>query len=181
MSLRTGLKKSKNMVSIRILQAIGASYAQDWITHFGFEPKNTRPISPWHWAPDRSLRCRWPPPIQCLPTAVTASNPYLVTKITDQRGKVLLESKPPVLDESTRGIDARNAFIMDSLLQEVARSGTAAKAQATLKRPDLFGKTGTTNDSIDTWFVVSSRHWRPRCGWVTTHRKNSATVRPAAA
>ncbi|MGH8832752.1 MAG: penicillin-binding protein, partial [Polaromonas sp.] len=48
---------------------------------------------------------------------------------------------------------ARNAFIMDSLLQEVARSGTAARAQATLKRPDLFGKTGTTNDSIDTWFV----------------------------
>ena len=80
-------------------------------------------------------------------------NPYLVTKITDQRGKVLLETKPPALDESARGIDARNAFIMDSLLQEVARSGTAARAQATLKRPDLYGKTGTTNDSIDTWFV----------------------------
>jgi len=58
-----------------------------------------------------------------------------------------------VLDESARAIDARNAFIMDSLLQEVTRSGTAARAQATLKRPDLFGKTGTTNDSIDTWFV----------------------------
>jgi penicillin-binding protein 1A len=42
---------------------------------------------------------------------------------------------------------------MDSLLQEVARTGTAAKAQAMLKRPDIFGKTGTTNDSIDTWFV----------------------------
>jgi penicillin-binding protein 1A len=80
-------------------------------------------------------------------------NPYLITKISDQRGKVLLETKAPVLDELARGIDARNAFIMDSLLQEVARSGTAAKAQATLKRPDLFGKTGTTNDSIDTWFV----------------------------
>ena len=52
-----------------------------------------------------------------------------------------------------RAIDARNAFIMNSLLQEVARSGTAAKAQATLKRPDLYGKTGTTNDSIDTWFA----------------------------
>ena len=50
-------------------------------------------------------------------------------------------------------MDARNAFIMSSLLQEVARSGTASRAQATLKRPDLYGKTGTTNDSIDTWFV----------------------------
>ena len=80
-------------------------------------------------------------------------NPYLITKITDQKGKVLVETKTPVLDESARGIDARNAFIMSSLLQEVARSGTAAKAQATLKRPDLYGKTGTTNDSIDTWFV----------------------------
>jgi penicillin-binding protein 1A len=42
---------------------------------------------------------------------------------------------------------------MSSLLQEVTRSGTAARAQAMLKRPDLYGKTGTTNDSIDTWFV----------------------------
>jgi penicillin-binding protein 1A len=42
---------------------------------------------------------------------------------------------------------------MDSLLQEVARTGTAAKAQATLKRPDIYGKTGTTNDSLDAWFA----------------------------
>ena len=52
-----------------------------------------------------------------------------------------------------RAIDARNAFIMNSLLQEVTRSGTAARAQATLKRPDLYGKTGTTNDSMDAWFA----------------------------
>jgi penicillin-binding protein 1A len=51
-----------------------------------------------------------------------------------------------------RAIDARNAFVMDRLLQEVARSGTAARSQRELKRPDLYGKTGTTNDSIDTWF-----------------------------
>ena len=42
---------------------------------------------------------------------------------------------------------------MDSLLQEVTRSGTAARAQATLKRPDLYGKTGTTNDALDAWFA----------------------------
>ena len=80
-------------------------------------------------------------------------NPYLIAQITDQKGRILVDMKPPVLDDANRVISPRNAFIMDSLLQEVARSGTAAKAQAILKRPDIFGKTGTTNDSIDTWFV----------------------------
>ena len=49
-------------------------------------------------------------------------------------------------------MDARNAFMMNRLLQEVVQSGTAAKAYQYFKRPDLYGKTGTTNDSIDTWF-----------------------------
>jgi penicillin-binding protein 1A len=79
-------------------------------------------------------------------------NPWLITKITDQRGKALVESQPPLPNESVRAIDARNAFIMDRLLQEVARAGTAARAQRELKRVDLYGKTGTTNDQIDTWF-----------------------------
>jgi penicillin-binding protein 1A len=153
MSLRTGLKKSKNMVSIRILQSIGAKYAQDWVTRFGFEAEKhpayltmalgAGSVTPMQMAVGYSV----------FANGGYRVNPYLITKITDQRGKVLLDSKPPALAESARGIDSRNAFIMDSLLQEVARSGTAAKAQATLKRPDLFGKTGTTNDSIDTWFV----------------------------
>jgi penicillin-binding protein 1A len=60
---------------------------------------------------------------------------------------------PPALDESLRTLDARNAFVMTSLLQEVTRAGTAAKAQAALKRPDIYGKTGTTNDSMDAWFA----------------------------
>jgi penicillin-binding protein 1A len=80
-------------------------------------------------------------------------NPWLVTKVTDQKGKVLAQTQVPVADESLRAIDERNAFLMSSLLQEVTRSGTAASAQATLKRPDLYGKTGTTNDSMDAWFA----------------------------
>jgi len=141
------------MISIRILQAIGAPYAQDWITHFGFEAEK----HPAYLT--MALGAGSVTPIQMVTAySVFANggyrvNPYLITKITDQRGKVLLETKPPALDESARAIEPRNAFIMDSLLQEVARSGTAARAQATLKRPDLYGKTGTTNDSIDTWFV----------------------------
>jgi penicillin-binding protein 1A len=80
-------------------------------------------------------------------------NPWLVSNISEQRGKMLLDIKSPALDESQRAIDARNAFMMTSLLQEVTRSGTAARAQATLKRPDVYGKTGTTNDSLDAWFA----------------------------
>jgi penicillin-binding protein 1A len=91
--------------------------------------------------------------MRCLPTAATASTPTLVTKVTDGRGHVLAQYRPTPLDESMRAIDARNAFVMSSLLQEVTRSGTAARAQATLKRPDLYGKTGTTNDSMDAWFA----------------------------
>ena len=153
MSVRTALKKSKNLVSIRILQSIGAKYGQDWITHFGFDADKhpayltmalgAGSVTPMQMATGYSV----------FANGGYRVNPYLITKITDQRGKVLLESAPPVLNESMRSIPSRNAFIMDSLLQEVARSGTAAKAQAMLKRPDIFGKTGTTNDSIDTWFV----------------------------
>ena len=153
MSVRTALKKSKNLVSIRILQAIGTKYAQDWVTRFGFDAdKHPAYLT-------MALGAGSVTPMQMVTGySVFANggfrvNPYLVTKITDQRGRVLLQSTPPTLNESMRGIPARNAFIMDSLLQEVARSGTAAKAQAMLKRPDIFGKTGTTNDSIDTWFV----------------------------
>jgi penicillin-binding protein 1A len=153
MSLRTGLKKSKNMISIRILQAIGAPYAQDWITHFGFEAEKHPAYLTMALGAGSVTPMQMATAYSVFANGGYRINPYLVTKITDQRGKVLLDTKPPALDESARGIDARNAFIMDSLLQEVARSGTAARAQATLKRPDLFGKTGTTNDSIDTWFV----------------------------
>ena len=77
----------------------------------------------------------------------------LIARITDSKGRVLNEPKPPQLDESAHVIDARNAFVMGSLLQEVTRSGTAARAQAALKRPDVYGKTGTTNDSNDAWFA----------------------------
>jgi len=80
-------------------------------------------------------------------------NPWLVTKVSEQRGKVLLQTPTPVHDEVNRAIEARNAFLMTSLLQEVTRSGTAATAQAKLKRPDIYGKTGTTNDSMDAWFA----------------------------
>ena len=153
MSMRTGLKKSKNMVSIRILQSIGAPYAQDWITRFGFEADKHPAYLTMALGAGSVTPMQMATAYSVFANGGHRVNPYLIAKITDQRGKVLLEVTPPALQDATRGIDARNAFIMNSLLQEVARSGTAAKAQATLKRPDIYGKTGTTNDSIDTWFV----------------------------
>ncbi|MDB5944794.1 MAG: putative bifunctional family b-glycosyltransferase/PBP transpeptidase [Ramlibacter sp.] len=152
MPLHTALAKSKNMVSIRVLQAVGAQNAQDWISRFGFDAEKHPPYL------TMALGAGSVTPMQmAMGYAVFANggyriNPWLITKITDQRGKALVESQPPLPNESVRAIDSRNAFIMERLLQEVARSGTAARAQRDLKRPDLYGKTGTTNDSIDTWF-----------------------------
>ena len=153
MSMRRGLAKSKNMVSIRILQAVGPQFAQEWITRFGFEEEK----HPAYLT--MALGAGSVTPMQMATAyAVFANggyriNPWLITKVTEQRGKILMETKAPVLNESMRTIDARNAFIMGSLLHEVACCGTAAKAQATLKRTDLHGKTGTTNDSMDAWFA----------------------------
>jgi penicillin-binding protein 1A len=153
MTMRRGLAKSKNMISIRILQAVGAQNAQEWVSRFGFDAaKHPAYLT-------MALGAGSVTPMQMVSAySVFANggfrlNPWLIARVTEQKGKVLLETKPPVLDESLRVIDARNAFIMESLLQEVTRSGTAASAQATLKRPDLYGKTGTTNDSLDAWFA----------------------------
>jgi penicillin-binding protein 1A len=153
MTLRRGLAKSKNMISIQILRSIGTQYAQEWITRFGFEAEKHPPYL------TMALGAGSVTPMQMVVGYSTFANggyrvnPWLVTKVSEQRGKTLVEPKIPALEDSERSIDARNAFMMTSLLQEVTRSGTAARAQATLKRPDVYGKTGTTNDSMDAWFA----------------------------
>jgi len=80
-------------------------------------------------------------------------NPMLITRITDSKGRVLLSAQPRPADESMRVIDARNAFVMSQLMGEVTRAGTAAAVYQNFKRMDLYGKTGTTNDSLDAWFA----------------------------
>jgi penicillin-binding protein 1A len=153
MTIRRGLAKSKNMISIRILQAVGAQNAQDWITRFGFEAEKHPAYLTMALGAGSVTPMQMATAYSVFANGGYRINPWLITKISDQKGKVLVESNAQALDESMRAIDARNAFIMDSLLQEVTRSGTAASAQATLKRPDLYGKTGTTNDSMDAWFA----------------------------
>ncbi|MEJ8820679.1 penicillin-binding protein 1A [Variovorax humicola] len=153
MPLRRALMKSKNMVSIRILQSIGTHYAQDWITNFGFDRDKHPAYLPM------ALGAGSVTPMQMATAYSVFANggyriaPYLVTRVTDHKDKPLVDKQPPLLTEAMRAIPQRNAWIMDSLLQSVASGGTAAKAQATLKRTDLFGKTGTTNDSLDAWFA----------------------------
>ncbi len=153
MTIRTALARSKNMVSIRILQSVGPSYAQQWLTRFGFETaKHPAYLT-------MALGAGSVTPMQMASAYAVFANggylldPVLIQKVTDSKGRVISEVRPVVLDESLRTLDARNALMMNRLLQEVTRSGTAARAQATLKRTDLYGKTGTTNDSMDAWFA----------------------------
>jgi penicillin-binding protein 1A len=153
MTLRRGLAKSKNMVSIRVLKAVGPTFAQQWITRFGFEAEK----HPAYLT--MALGAGSATPLQMASAYGVFANgghlvaPVLLTRLTDARGKVLLEIKPPALSDETRTLSTRNAFVMSSLLQEVTRSGTAAAASKALGRGDIYGKTGTTNDSIDAWFA----------------------------
>ena len=153
MTMRTGLAKSKNMISIRLLQSVGAQNAQDWITKFGFDAERHPPYLTMALGAGAVTPMQMATAYSVFANGGYRVNPYLISKITDQKGAVIIETKPPVLNESMRAIDARNAFIMDSLLQEVTSAGTAAKAKAALGRGDIFGKTGTTNDAIDAWFA----------------------------
>ena len=154
MRMRTALAKSKNLVSIRILQQITPQYAQEYITRFGFDAEKHPPyltmalgagsVTPWQMVGAYAV----------FANGGYRVNPYIISRITDDSGKVLAQAKPVKAgDESIRVIDARNAFIMNSMMNDVTRFGTAARAGATLKRADLAGKTGTTNDHVDAWFA----------------------------
>ena len=153
MTLRRGLEKSKNMISIRILQSIGAPYAQNWITRFGFDADKHPAYLPMALGTGSVTPLQMASGYSVFANGGYRVNPMLISKITDAKGKVLNEATAQPLNESMRTLDARNAYVMDSLLQSVALRGTAAAARRAINRPDLYGKTGTTNDSIDTWFA----------------------------
>jgi penicillin-binding protein 1A len=153
MKMRTALAKSKNMVSIRILQSIGPRYAQDYATRFGFDAARHPPyltmalgagsVTPWQMVTAYSV----------FANGGYKVNPFVIREIRDERNQVLATSSEiPAGEESIRVIDPRNAFLMDSMLRDVTIFGTAAKASVILKRQDLAGKTGTTNEYVDAWF-----------------------------
>ena len=153
MSLRTALAKSKNMVSIRLLRSIGTRYAQDYVTRFGYDADKHPPYL------TMALGAGSVTPWQHLTAYAVFANggykiePYVVKEIRDEKGNLVGEAKPVTAGtEELRVIDARNAFLMDSMMHDVVRRGTAARAAVALKRSDLAGKTGTTNDYVDAWF-----------------------------
>jgi len=141
-------------VSIRILQSISPQYAQDYATRFGFDADKHPPYltmalgagaaTPWQMAAAYGV----------FANGGYRIAPYLIKEIRDGEGQVVATATPQRAgDENLRVIDARNAFLMDSMLRDVTIYGTAAKATVTLKRRDLAGKTGTTNDYVDAWFA----------------------------
>jgi penicillin-binding protein 1A len=151
-TLRTALAKSKNMVSIRILQAITPQYAQDYITRFGFDADRHPPYLTMALGAGSATPLQMARAFSVFATGGYRTEPYVIQRIVDDHGNVLAKAQPALAgDESLRVIDARNAFIMDSMMHDVIRAGTAARAM-TLQRQDLAGKTGTTNDYIDAWF-----------------------------
>lgn len=153
MKMRTALTKSKNMVSIRILQAIGVGYAQEYIARFGFKAKDhpayltmalgAGSVTSWQMAGAYAV----------FANGGYSVRPQLISKVTDSKGRVLMQTRFDIAGENAkRVIDRRNAFIMTSMMQDVVRKGTATRARS-IGRSDLAGKTGTTNDAFDAWFA----------------------------
>ena len=154
MKIRTALAKSKNLVSVRVIRKIGPRYAQDFIQRFGFEAEKHPPYL------TMALGAGAVTPLELATGYGVFANggyrvePYLISKVIDAKGNILFEATPQKAgDPNLRALDARTAFVMDSLLQEVTKSGTAASARPALGRADIAGKTGTTNESMDAWFA----------------------------
>jgi len=153
MSVRQALARSKNMVTIRVMEHITPKLARSWAARFGLDadkqPENltlalgTGSVTPLQMASGYSV----------FANGGHLLKSQLITRITDSKGAVLFAAEPASVSEATRAIPERNAFVMSNLLQEVALHGTAARAAQALRRSDIYGKTGTTNDAVDAWFA----------------------------
>jgi len=152
MRLRTGLMKSKNLISVRILQAISPQYAQDYIARFGFDPKLHPPYLTMALGAGNVTPMQMAAAYSIFANGGYRVSPYFIERVEDARGNVLVAAKPIAAGAGAeRAIDARNAFIMTTIMRDVVRAGTGARAMK-LGRGDLAGKTGTTNEFLDAWF-----------------------------
>ncbi|WP_444633275.1 penicillin-binding protein 1A [Cupriavidus oxalaticus] len=154
MTMRRALAKSKNLVSVRILRAIGTQYAQDYITRFGFEADKHPAYLPMALGSGAVTPLQMAGAYSVFANGGYRVNPYLIQKVVDARGNVISETHPQRAGtDAVRVLDARTAFIADTMLRDVVRYGTANSAKQRLGRNDLAGKTGTTNDAVDAWFA----------------------------
>lgn len=151
--MRRALALSKNLVSIRVLMAIGTDYAQQYIQRFGFAAKQ----HPAYLT--MALGAGSATPLQMAEGYSTFANggyrihSYFIDRIEDVNGRMLAKTVPAVAGQNApQVIDSRNAFIMTSMMKDVVRFGTANRAMV-LGRQDLSGKTGTTSDFRDAWFA----------------------------
>ncbi|NLY13758.1 MAG: penicillin-binding protein 1A [Gammaproteobacteria bacterium] len=176
--VREGLYRSRNLVSIRILQDIGMQYARDYISKFGFNiddlPRNLSLALGTATLTPLEITTGW----TAFANGGYKVEPYLIERIENRDGQTIFlanparvptnktsnntassvpeeqlsntELEPPL--EAPRIIDERTAYIMTSMLQDVIKRGTGRRALS-LNRSDLAGKTGTTNDSKDSWFA----------------------------
>ena len=144
--LRKALAKSRNLVTIRILQDIGVDYAIEYATKLGIESNLSRDLSIALGSSGVSL-------LELLRAYSVFANqgyliePVFVLKVVDRNGNVLEEIAP----ERKKVIEKNTAYIITNLLEGVVQHGTGRRVKA-LKRP-AAGKTGTSNDLFDTWFV----------------------------
>lgn len=165
MTMRTALQKSRNLVSIRILSHIGTHYAQQYITRFGFDADKHPPYLPMALGAGLVTPLQMAGAYSVFANGGYRINPYLISEVTDLDGVVLARAQPIVAErDAPRAIDARNDYVMTSLLQSVAQRGTGAKSNE-LGRKDLAGKTGTTNDSRDAWFA-GFQHTLTAIAWI---------------
>lgn len=161
--LRTGLRKSRNLISIRLLRELGIPKVTNTALRFGFT-KEQLPNSL-----SLALGSGHATPLQMASVYSVFANggflikPYFIDRIEDHKGNILFQEKPaiacPLCDEqqinisqyAPRIISPQINFLMNSLLRDVVQRGTATDAKV-LGRSDLAGKTGTTNDQKDAWF-----------------------------
>ena len=152
--MQDALAQSKNVVSVRILKAIGVPFALEHLPRFGFDADKHPANLTLALGTGSVTAVQLASAYGVFANGGYLAKPWLVQRVSDARGKVLFESdRATVPAEDARVIDARNAFVTDSMLREVARSGTAAAASQRLARHDLAGKTGTTTDAVDGWFA----------------------------
>lgn len=167
MTLRRALAKSKNMVTIRLMQAIGPKYVQRTLSRFGFDPAKHPAYLPMALGSGAVTGLQMASAYSVFANGGYKVNPYFISRITDSAGHELARVDPAKAgDEANRVVDVRNAYIIDSMLRSVARFGTAARVTAVLKRNDLAAKTGTTNDSNDAWLAGYSNDNLVAIAWM---------------
>ena len=152
-SLRQALARSKNMVSIRLVHAIGPRFGQSYLSRFGFEADKNPPYL------TLALGAGSVTPLQMAAGYAAIANggfrvtPYFIDRVIDDNGDLLSRAEPARAGvEAPPIIDPRHVYVLNSMLQEVIRTGTGRKALS-LGRADIAGKTGTTNDAQDAWFA----------------------------